>query len=546
MRKIGLLIVLSALVCSTWAVPARRGGIVKTQPDGSQITVYQHGDEHFRWITNEKGEWLKIDEDGFYKVTKALSSEEVRAKQMTAPSRVAQAQKVASPLNIAPRGLVILVNFQDVTFETSKAEMDSMLTGKNYIRNYSYNDNGKNYVVSSEGSAWKYFYDSSNGHYDPQFDVVGPVTVSKNMAYYGKNVNDFDAAPWTMVKEACQLVDDSVDFQQYDNDHDGYVDFVYVIYAGYGEADGGDKNTIWPHSYWLLEAGITCKMDGKYVDLYACGNEMDSYTDHHTGIGTFCHEFSHVLGLPDLYETTGYGTHKTIGAWSILDYGPYNNDGNTPPAYSAYEQFFMGWLMPRLIVDAENVELEELQKSNSALLISSSDQHNLIGNDPKPTTFYLLENRQQVGWDEYLPGHGLMLTKIQYDYNKWLENAVNNSSSRMGVDLIEADGKTPNSRQSGYDGKPGDLFPAGATEYLGITDHSIEQVREKDGVIYFKYKGGVDDPDFETAVENVATATQVIAIYNILGQKQMTTDIESLPHGTYVVVTSKGNHKIVR
>ncbi len=544
MRKIGLLIVLSALVCAAWAVPARRGGIVKTQPDGSQITVYQHGDEHFRWITNEKGEWLKIDEDGFYKVTKALSSEEVRAKQIAAPSRVAQAQKVASPLNIAPRGLVILVNFQDVTFETSKAEMDSMLTGKNYIRNYSYNYNGKNYVVSSEGSAWKYFYDSSNGHYDPQFDVVGPVMVSKNMAYYGKNVNDFDAAPWTMVKEACQLVDDSVDFKQYDNDHDGYVDFVYVIYAGYGEADGGDKNTIWPHSYWLLDAGITCKMDGKYVDLYACGNEMDSYTDHHTGIGTFCHEFSHVLGLPDLYTTEGQ-THKTLGSWDILDYGPYNNDGNTPPAYSAYERFFMGWLIPRLIVDAENVELEELQKSNSALLISSSDQHNLIGNDPKPTTFYMLENRQQLSWDEYLPGHGLMLTKIQYDYNKWLENAVNNSSSRMGVDLIEADGKTPNSRQSGYDGKPGDLFPDGATEHLGITDHSIEQVREKDGVIYFKYKGGVDDPNNGTAVEDVAT-TQVLAIYNILGQKQTTVDVESLPRGTYVVVTATGSKKIVK
>ena len=545
MRKIGLLIVLSALVCAAWAVPARRGGIVKTQPDGSQITVYQHGDEHFRWITNEKGEWLKIDEDGFYKVTKALSSEEVRAKQMAAPSRVAQAQKVASPLNIAPRGLVILVNFQDVTFETSKAEMDSMLTGKNYTRDYSYNYNGKNYVVSSEGSAWKYFYDSSNGHYDPQFDVVGPVMVSKNMAYYGKNVNDFDAAPWTMVKEACQLVDDSVDFQQYDNDHDGYVDFVYVIYAGYGEADGGDKNTIWPHSYWLLDAGITCKMDGKYVDLYACGNEMDSYTDHHTGIGTFCHEFSHVLGLPDLYETTGYGTHKTIGAWSILDYGPYSNDGNTPPAYSAYERFFMGWLIPRLIVDAENVELEELQKSNSALLISSSDQHNLIGNDPKPTTFYMLENRQQVGWDEYLPGHGMMLTKVQFSSNTWLDNSVNNNAKKMGVDLIEADGKTPNSRQSGYDGKPGDLFPAGATEYLGITDHSIEQVLEKDGVIYFKYKGGLDDPNFGTKVEDVVT-TQVLAIYNILGQKQTTVDVESLPRGTYVVVTATGNKKIVK
>ena len=538
MKKIGLLIVFSALVCSAWAVPARRGEIVKTQPDGTQIVVYQHGDEHFHWMTNEKGEWLKMDVDGFYRVTEALSAEQIEAKRMAAPSRAAQ---VATPLNIAPRGLVILVNFQDVAFETDRAEMDSMLTGKNYTRDYSYFYRGKKQSITSKGSAWQYFYDSSNGHYDPQFDVIGPVTVSKNMAYYGKNVSDFDAAPWTMVKEACQLVDDSVDFKQYDNNNDGYVDFVYVIYAGYGEADGGDKNTIWPHSYWLLEAGITCKLDGKYVDLYACGNEMDSRTNYHTGIGTFCHEFSHVLGLPDLYETTGYGTYKTIGAWSILDYGPYNNDGNTPPAYSAYEQFFMGWLMPRLIVDAENVELEELQASNSALLISSSDQHNLIGNDPKPTTFYLLENRQQVGWDEYLPGHGLMLTKVQYDYNKWINNTVNNSSNRMGVDLIEADGKKPSSSSNGYAGKAGDLFPAGATEYQGITDHSIEEISEKDGVIYFKYKGGVATSSTELVLQQAT----IIAIYNILGQKQTTTDIESLPRGTYVLVTTAGNKKIV-
>ena len=538
MIKIGFIIALSALVCSAWAVPARRGEIVKTQPDGTQIVVYQHGDELFHWMTNEKGEWLKMDVDGFYRVTEALSAEQIEAKRMAAPSRAAQA---ATPLNIAPRGLVILVNFTDMAFETDKAEMDSMLTGKNYTRDYSYFYRGKKQSITSKGSAWQYFYDSSNGHYDPQFDVIGPVTVSKNMAYYGKNVNDFDAAPWTMVKEACQLVDDSVDFKQYDNNNDGYVDFVYVIYAGYGEADGGDKNTIWPHSYWLLEAGITCKLDGKYVDLYACGNEMDSRTNYHTGIGTFCHEFSHVLGLPDLYETTGYGTYKTIGAWSILDYGPYNNDGNTPPAYSAYEQFFMGWLMPRLIVDAENVELEELQASNSALLISSSDQHNLIGNDPKPTTFYLLENRQQVGWDEYLPGHGLMLTKVQYDYNKWTNNTVNNSSNRMGVDLIEADGKKPSSSSNGYTGKAGDLFPAGATEYLGITNHSIEDVSEQDGIIYFKYRGGI-----ATSTEQVQTEETIVAIYNILGQKQAAVDLESLPRGTYVVVTTAGSKKIVR
>ena len=551
MKKIGLIVVLSVMVCSVWAVPARRGGMVVTQPDGTEVTVYQHGDEHFHWMTNEKGEWLKLDENGYYRVTQALSNEEIFVRRMASPKRAAMD---AYPLNIAPRGLVILVNFADVAFETEKAEMDSMLTGKNYTRDYSYTYRGKTYNVQSQGSARQYFEDVSFGQYNPHFDVVGPVTVSKEMSYYGQN-NAYGSDKYAerMIEEACKLADTecNVDFSQYDNDEDGYVDFVFVIYAGYGEADGGTSNTIWPHAWNLFTAaGRKCEVDGKVVDLYACGNELDFYSKKHTGIGTFCHEFSHVLGLPDLYETDAKSPHgvKTLGAWSIMDYGPYNNEGNTPPAYSAYERFFMGWLMPELIVDTANITLQDLKESNRALLISSSDEHNLIGNDPKPTNFYLLENRQQKSWDEYLPGHGMMLTKIQYSYKKWNENTVNNTAKSMGVDLIEADGMTPNSKQNGYDGKPGDLFPAGATEYLGITDHSIEQVREKDGVIYFKYKGGVDDPefDFETAVENIATATQVIAIYNILGQKQMTTDIESLPHGTYVVVTSKGNHKIVR
>ena len=221
-----------------------------------------------------------------------------------------------------------------------------------------------------------------------------------------------------------------------------------------------------------------------------------------------------------------------------MDYGPYNNEGNTPPAYSAYERFFLGWLQPRLITEPENITLEEINSSNTALMITECDSANLIGNDPNPTTFYLLENRQQEGWDEHLPGHGLMLTKIQYNYNRWSQNTVNNSSSKMGVDLVEANGKTSNS------GKATDLFPAGASKYLGITNHAIEGIEEVDGVIKFKYKGGVENPN--TAIENIEKTTDIIAIYNILGQKQTTTDIEVLTTGTYIVVTSSGSYKMVR
>ena len=543
MKKIGLIAVLCVIINTLWAVPARKGGFVVTQPNGSELTVYQHGDEYFHWLTNKQGEWLSMDAEGYYRVTEALSAEQITAKRQAAPRRVEYKE---TPLNIAKRGLIILVNFADEMFITNKAEIDSMLTGKNYTRNYNYKYDGRSYTVESEGSAWKYFYESSNGQYDPEFDVIGPVTLENNMAYYGQNnMSGNDKLPEKMIYDACKLVDDSVDFSLYDNDKDGIMDFVYVLYAGYGEADGGDANTIWPHQYYLSFYRYL-SLDNTQIDRYACSNELDFYTKHHTGIGTFCHEFSHVLGLPDLYETTGNGSHKTMGQWSILDYGPYNNDGNTPPAYSAYERFFMGWLTPRLITEPENITLAELNESQEALLISSSDQHNLIGNDPDPTTFYLLENRQQTGWDEYLPGHGLMLTKIQYNYNKWYNNTVNNTATKMGVDLIEADGKAPQyddyRPSNGYMGKAKDLFPAGATAYTQITDHAIEEITEENGVIAFKYKGGA----IETNIDNIENKNTILAIYNVLGQKQSTTDIEALPNGTYIVVNATGSYKIVR
>ena len=544
MKRISILALVCAVVSMVWAVPARKTGVTVTQPDGSQIIVYQHGDEHFHWQTNEKGEWLKLGEDGFYRITEALSMEQIETKRMQSKKRVTH--DAAYPLNVAPRGLVILVNFKDVTFGTEKAEMDSMLTAINYSRNYTYTYRGKTYKITSKGSARQYFYDSSNGQYNPHFDVVGPVTVKNNMSYYGQNDskgNDMHADQ--MVSEACKLADTKfdVDFTQYDNNNDGKVDFVFVIYAGFGEADGGAATTIWPHSWNLLSAGTRCEVDTKIVDLYACGNELDNYSKKHTGIGTFCHEFSHVLGLPDLY-VTNTATHSTMNEWDIMDYGPYNNEGNTPPAYSAYERFFMGWLQPRLITKPENVKLKDLKTSNEALLISTNDQHNLIGNDPDPTTFYLVENRQQTGWDAHLPGHGMMLTKIQYSYSRWYQNTVNNSSSKMGVDLIEANGKTSNQ------GKATDLFPAGASQYLGIANHFIEGITETNGVIRFKYKGGVEgeeeEEEDETAIENVVTCDNILAIYNILGQKQTTTNVEDLSRGTYIIITASGSKKIVR
>lgn len=541
MKRLVLTAFVSLMLLSAWAIPARRGGIIVTQSDGSQITVYQHGDEHFHWMTNENGEWIERTSTGDFQVVKALSADEIATRRMQSSRQVTGKQQ-ASELNIAPRGLIILVNFQDVQFQTSRAEMDSMINGSNYIREYSYKRYGKTYNISSQGSVKQYFQDVSAGQYQPQFDVVGPVTVSKNMAYYGANNQSTgsDLRAEAMIAEACKLVNDSVDFTLYDNNNSGDVDFVYVFYAGFGEADGGGATTIWPHQYYLSQYQ-TVRLDGKLIDRYACSNELSNYSKHHEGIGSFCHEFSHVLGLPDLYSTDDYAVnHRTCVDWDIMDYGAYNNDGNTPPSYSSYERFFMGWLTPRVLTDCEIVTLNDLQTTNEALLICSTDEHNLVGNDPNPTTFYMIENRQQTGWDSHLAGHGMMLTKIAYSSKIWFNNTVNNKPKSMGVDIIEADGIAEDYSDYGtnanYWGKPTDLFPAGSTEYLGIAEHPIKDIKEKDGVITFNYK------DAPSAVEDVQDGGKIVAIYNLLGQPVSTTDV--LPQGTYIIKTTQGVKKI--
>ena len=541
MKKIATLVLCCTAALCAWAVPARREGRLVTQADGTEIMVYNHGDESFHWQTNENGEWIEQGEDGNYTTVPALSEEQIRVRRAKG-RRLPQQTEQAYPTNIAPRGLIILVNFKDKAFVTDKAEIDSMIYGQNYTRKYSYSYTayGKKYIenITSQGSARQYFHDVSFGKYNPHFDVVGPVTVSQNYSYYGQNDRyGNDAHPEEMVKEACQLAYNqyNIDFSLYDNDGDNTVDFVYILYAGYGEADGGASNTVWPHAHSLTEAGTSLALGGKKIDKYACSNEMSSISGYHDGIGTFCHEFTHVLGLPDFYNTDN-GSNRTLGDWDILDYGCYNNDGNTPCAFSGYERFFCGWAKPELLVDPAYYSLKELNGSNTVLLISTTDQHNLIGNDPNPATFYLLENRQQTGWDKYLNGHGLMLTKVNYSYDKWDKNNPNNTESDMGVDIIEAQTNTSSTN------KATDLFPAGATSYTGIADHPITDIKEENGIIYFSYKGGTEPR--ETAIENIAEDEQVLGIYTLTG-KSLPVNSE-LPHGVYIVRTNKGSHKIVR
>ena len=571
-KHITLITMLLCVSMTALAVPAKRGGIVKTMADGTEKVLYLHGDETFHYYTDAEGNRYTGGTDGRFVQAGPMTPATAKAMRNAAPRRMVRNSDTESPLNLAPRGLLILVSFSDVSFSTSEAEIDSMLNGSNYSREYTYRYQRKNYTVKAEGSAKQYFKEQSGGQYVPHFDIVGPVTVSREQSYYGQNDEYYNQDMYAeeLLVEACQIADEKfgVDFTQYDCNDDGQIDFVYMLYAGYGEADGGEDYTIWPHSYSLQENYYLSKrkygkgkakvyLDGKLLNRYACSNELNSGSTQYNGIGTICHEFSHVLGLPDLYDTgtydasgnTTYHHQKLLGNWDILDAGPYNNDGNTPPAYSAYERFFMGWLTPEIISEQTggHYTLEDLKTSHKAYLLTPSGQHNLIGNDPDPAYFLLLENRQQTGWDTYLPWHGMLLTKIAYNADNWANNMVNNYADNLGVDLLEADNLAPAEEydeyyqdwypQDGTYGKPGDAFPTGATNYR-MSFFSMYNIEENDAVISF-------DINVRTALDDLLDAgEQVLDIYDLLGNRQPVHAAGSLPRGVYIVRTNRTVKKI--
>ena len=529
------------------AAPALRRPHTVTQPDGSTITIIQHGDEFFHWLTDEQGHWVEQGRDGFYRTTSALSPAQIAARRATSPMRVVQGVPSIGQRSVIPRVLVVMVQFTDVSFlqETTVEGIDSLFNSDNYTYN------------GATGSVRQYFSDQSLGQYQPQFDVVGPVTASKASTYYGQGATDTHLGE--LVSEACQLANDQFDinFADYDSDGDNYVDAVFVIYAGYGAADGGNANTIWPKK-WQISAQTTAPtIDGKKVDVYVCSNEIyneaaynyDSSADRREGIGLMCHEFSHALGLPDIYaaHVTDY-TYKTLGTWDVMDY-PYSNDSKTPPGYTAYEKFFMGWVTPQVLNTALNDTLRELQTTGDCRIITATGNHNLNGISPDPAEFYLLENRQQIGWDAYTMGRGMLLTRIRYSSSAWQGNTVNDNAAYLRVDLIEADGLAteygdPNDPY-GWFGKPGDCFPVGATDYAPYEDYPITDiVQQTDGTVTFRFMGGT--PETPTAIEQQTTLySQPTTIYDMLGNT-ITTDLNQLPHGIYIIKTNKKSFKLCK
>ena len=317
------------------------------------------------------------------------------------------------------KGLVILVEYQDIDFTHGDYDYFNRMLNEEGFSDY-----------GSLGSARDWFIENSNGLFLPDFDVYGPVKLPNKRAYYGGNDSyGNDERPHEMAIHACQILDEEVDFSQYDRDGDGLIDNVFIFYAGKGEHDSGVKNAVWPHS-WDVALGMPDEefiFDGVKLNHYACTCEFPSGYKRPDGIGTFVHEFSHVMGLPDLYVTT-YTTGFTPGEWSVMDQGPYNNDRLTPPNYSSYEKVALGWIEFKPFTQGR-MEITDLATTNEAYVLPTD----------KPNEFFFFENRQQRGNDEFLPGHGMLVWHIDYKKSIWDLNTVNNTATHNYVDLVEAD-----------------------------------------------------------------------------------------------------------
>lgn len=535
------------LAASAFAVPAKRVKRQVQQPDGSVLTVMLRGDENFHYTSTEDGQPLVQRADGAYcyatldsngKLTASAQvahdvesrgaaelsflnyytaeSQKVRslgmerAKQRNARRMARLAKRGVVDASGKPvrrvmagatggegigvtgkrKGLVILVNFKDKKMQSKHTQAE----WNDYFNKVGYNKYGNN------GSVHDYFYAQSYGKLDLEFDVIGPVTVSKNMASYGANDaqgNDID--PAGMIKEACELAyaKEKMDMSQYDWDGDGAVDQVYVIYAGYGEAAGGDANTIWPHEWDIQGGGYSLVLGGQRIRTYACSSELNGgYGTDISGIGTACHEFSHCMGIPDFYDTAGGGCFG-MDAWDLMDYGSYGGDGYEPTGYNTYEKWVSGWIEPTILT--EPCYIKNMKP------LSDAPEACVVFNEANKNEYYIFENRQLKGTDVALPNHGMLVIHVDYDQKVWFDNEVNNTSNHQRFTVVPADNKLTSETVSG------DTYP-GTTKSTELTDTSkpaatlfnansdgrkflgkpVTEITEKDGLISFTFMGGVN------------------------------------------------------
>lgn len=582
MKKLYLMLsMLFAFGAAANAVPAKKLQKVITLTNGTQVSVELRGDEYLSWWEGTDGTAYRATADDTVFEAFDLEAQKPAAAARRARAeqgRVARLARVKNSLKGADdkmrglggdhitykgvkKGLVVLVDFKNKKF----ADGHDLEYYKNVINGKDFSDEEEGYV----GSVRDYFLAQSNGQFELDFDVVGPVTMSKNYGYYGNDgAYQKDEKVYEMIKEACDGIQDKVNLKDYDWDGDGEADQVFFLYAGLGQASGGSAGTVWPHEselrYW--PCGVLSYSTGK-INTYACANELQPETQGSSryisaGIGTICHEFSHCLGFADMYDTTGGGGYG-MSVFDVMDQGSYNGNGFVPCNYTAFERIYAGWV--------EAIELIDPATVKDMKSVSDYGRPFIMYNYKNTNEYFLMENRQNTGWDKGLYGsNGLLIVHVNYVPSRWANNSVNSSAEKIQCcTVVNADGSRENTQYS----LQGDLYPyevKGVTMNDEFTDESepaaklytknsdnsyalgipITNIKRSKGSISFLVCGGDDknviDNTFNGVVDGingvtVANKAADNRIYSIDG-RYLGTDASALGKGIYVV----GGKKIVK
>ena len=469
---LGLLMLFTCIEIS--AVPAFR---VKKQlmlEDGTIVTATLQGDEYYGYYITDDGKVLAPAKSGKYRYmnekTHANFKRVAYERMEKANSFRAESMRRSAPRSTQERrGLVILAQFPDVSFSKigTQEYFNRMFNEKGFTEN------------GCLGSVSDYFYDQSYGQLNMQFDVVGPVTLPQPLAYYGapeEGESSGDSKVLDFAADACTAAKDLVDFSKYDWDGDGKVDNVYILFAGFSEARGADPNCLWPHQWVVHDRELV--IDEVRIWNYACSNELISGGDAPVldGIGTACHEFSHTLGLADIYNTQG--GKDFVGKWDVMSIGSYIGkkwgDGTHPMAYSAFERWQLGWLEPKALNEVTTItEMKALEEEPEAYVLY---------NEGNTNEYYLLENRQLPKWGSPFDAHGLLVTHIDYDKGAWNNNTVNTDIYHQRYSVVGASGEFTESID--------DLFPgtSGNTSFTDVTNPASTLFNANEDGTYFLHK----------------------------------------------------------
>lgn len=554
MKKVILFIILSVFFLDASAIPANSKPVKITQPDGSALTIVLHGDEFLNYTTTTDGYTVMLNEsngaweyavkDGRGQLCpggiQAREAEERTPEHRkylsgipvgTIPAQTENQKslrKTADGISRAPmmklktgqydyskfRGIVILVEYNDAPFTRN----DILDVFTDMINKEKYDGYMSNTLIPSKiectGSVRDYYYENSHGMFNPTFDVYGPVKIDYSQFYARQT-----AAAQILVEAALRAADKDINYSIYDTDGDRKVDMVYFIFSGAGSNfSGNDNRLIWPHASQIMSLSL----DGVSFGRYACSTELYGKPGNKQldGIGTICHEFNHVLGLPDLYDTdyeASGGQSVTPGKWSVMAQGPYLNMSRTPCGYSLYERYALGFSQPVTIDKEGTFTLKALNETNEGYRINSS-----VKNE-----YFLMENRQRTRWDEYLPGEGMLVYRVDStNVDVWENNKVNVNPLHCYYELLRATPKTTSTSVTDSDGDP---VPGSGmvTELTNTTAPSLQSwakigtplvikdiARSSDGTVSFRTESEDIPVLMETFEEMDVTTTDA---HNVAG-----------------------------